>query len=50
MIQIRQHLKYNCAGRIYSGDVDAYILAIAVYSNDGGKWRDKDGVFYYAKL
>ena len=35
---------------LISGGIDAYIMAIARHSNDGGKWCDEDGIFYYDRL
>lgn len=43
MIQLRRNLKKHWAEKINSGDVDAYIMAVAGRSNDRGRWRDEQG-------
>lgn len=49
MIQLRRNLKKNWADKINSGEIDAYIMAVAGHSNDGGKWRDEQGSFITPK-
>lgn len=49
MIQLRRNIRKNWAERINSGELDAYIMAIAGHSHDGGKWRDEQGLFISPK-
>lgn len=49
MVQLRRNLKRNWADRINSGEVNAYVMAIAGHSNDGNKWRDDQGMFISPK-
>lgn len=49
MLQLRRNLKKNWADKINSGEVDAYIMAVAGHSNDGSKWRDEQGMFISPK-
>lgn len=49
MIQLRRNLKKNWKGKINSGEIDAYIMAVAGHSHDGNKWRDEKGEFISPK-
>lgn len=49
MIQLRRNLRKNWAEKINSGEVDAYVMAVAGHSQDGGKWRDDQGLFISPK-
>lgn len=49
MQQLRRNLKKHWADKINAGEVDAYILAVAGHSNDGGRWRDEQGRFISPK-
>ncbi|WP_203267549.1 hypothetical protein [Streptococcus uberis] len=49
MIQLRRNLRKNWADRINSGEIDAYVMAVAGHSNDGGSWRDDQGSFISPK-
>ncbi|CCI62916.1 hypothetical protein predicted by Glimmer/Critica [Streptococcus dysgalactiae subsp. equisimilis AC-2713] len=49
MLQLRRNLRKNWADRINSGEVDAYVMAVAGHSHDGGKWRDDQGLFISPK-
>lgn len=49
MIQLRRNLRKNWADRINAGEVDAYVMAVAGHSHDGGKWRDDQGLFISPK-
>lgn len=49
MIQLRRNIKKNWAEKINQKEVDAYIVAIAGHSNDGGTWQDAAGAFISPK-
>lgn len=49
MIQLRRNLRKNWAEKINSGEVDAYVMAVAGHSHDCGKWRDDEGSFISPK-
>lgn len=49
MIQLRRNIKKNWAEKINQKEVDAYIIAIAGHSNDGGTRQDAAGAFISPK-
>lgn len=49
MIQLRRNLRKNWTEKINSGEIDAYVMAVAGHSHDGGKWRDEQGAFISPK-